>query len=148
MSAEFIFSVCNLLILPGWLLLAALPRWKWTLTLISAGVIPFILGLVYLGLVLSQLSAWPEGGGFGSAAAVAALFSNPYILTGGWVHYLAFDLFVGSWEVQDAQRHNIPHWMVVPCLVFTCLFGPVGLVLYLLLRAAVVRRFTIYDLAR
>jgi len=64
------------------------------------------------------------------------------------VHFLAFDLFVGSWEVQDAQRHNIPHWMVVPCLVFTWLFGPVGLVLYLSLRAVVARRFTIYDLAR
>ena len=134
--------------MPGWLLLIALPRWKWTLTLFSAGVIPFLLGLVYLGLVLSQLSAWPEGGGFGSAAALATLCSNPYILTGGWVHYLAFDLFVGSWEVQDAQRHQISHLMVMPCLVLTWLVGPVGLVSYLVLRAMVARRFAIYELAR
>jgi hypothetical protein len=52
----------------------------------------------------------------------------------GWAHYLAFDLFVGSWEVRDSQRLKIPHWQVVPCLLFTLMVGPVGLVLYLTLR--------------
>ena len=145
MTAELVFSLCSLLVLPGWALLILLPRWKWTLSVICAGIIPFILGLVYLGLALSQVPAWPEGGGFGSAAEVAILFSNPYLLTGGWVHYLAFDLFVGSWEVQDAQRHNISHWMVVPCLVFTFMLGPIGLVLYLLLRAVRAKQLTVFE---
>ncbi len=43
-------------------------------------------------------------GGFGSLAEVALLFSNPHILLAGWIHYLAFDLFIGGWEVRDAQR--------------------------------------------
>ena len=124
-----------------------LPRWKWTLTVVSAGIIPFILGLVYLGLALSQIAVWPEGGGFGSPTEVATLFSNPYLLTGGWVHYLAFDLFIGSWEVQDAQRHNISHWMVVPCLLFTFMLGPIGLVLYLSLRAVRARQLFVFETA-
>ena len=55
-------------------------------------------------------------------------------VAGGMVHYLAFDFFVGSWEARDALAHQIPHLAVVPCLLLTFLFGPAGLLLYLLLR--------------
>jgi hypothetical protein len=65
------------------------------------------------------------------------------VLLAGWIHYLAFDLFVGSWEVRDAQRVGIHHLFVVPCLVLTVLFGPIGLLLYLLLRAALRRRLAV-----
>ncbi len=62
------------------------------------------------------------------------LFALPQVLLAGWVHYLAFDLFTGSWEARDAVRLGISRWLVAPCLVLTFLFGPVGLALYLLLR--------------
>jgi hypothetical protein len=62
------------------------------------------------------------------------LFDNPQIALAGWVHYLAFDLFIGGWEVRTAQREGIPHLAVLPCLVLTFLFGPVGLLLFLGLR--------------
>ena len=71
-------------------------------------------------------------------ADVAALFRNPWALLAGWAHYLAFDLFIGGWQVRDAQRRRIPHPFVVPALVLTFLFGPAGLLLYLAIR----RRFT------
>ena len=51
-------------------------------------------------------------------AGVQALFSNHWLLLAGWVHYLAFDLFIGSWQVRDAREHQIPHWAVVPGLDF------------------------------
>ena len=145
MSAETVFSVCSILVLPGWLLLLFLPRWRWTLAVISAGVVPFCLGLVYLSLVVSQASAWPEGGGFGSVQEVAVLFKNPYMLTAGWIHYLAFDLFVGCWEMQDSHKHQIPHAVVVPCLLFTFLLGPVGLVGYLLVRWVAARQWKVFE---
>lgn len=69
-----------------------------------------------------------------SAASTAVL--PGWLLLAGWVHYLAFDLFIGSWEVRDAQRHGLSHLLVVPCLALTFLFGPVGLLLYLGLRGA------------
>ncbi|HEU6452531.1 MAG TPA: ABA4-like family protein, partial [Gemmatimonadaceae bacterium] len=67
-------------------------------------------------------------------------FENPWALLAGWVHYLAFDLFVGGWEVRDAQRRGIPHLLVVPALVLTFLFGPGGLLLYLAIRSLVRRK--------
>ncbi len=144
MSAELIFSICNLSVLPGWLLLMILPRWKWTLGLVSAGIIPFILGLIYGALLLGELGSLPEGGGFGSLQALGILFAVPEALLVGWIHYLAFDLFIGAWEVKDAQQHNIPHWFVIPCLLLTFIAGPVGLSLYLIIRTIRTRQFLIY----
>src|SRR5262245_10943927 len=119
MSAEQLFTVCNASVLPGWLLLIVTPRWKWTQA-VTAGI-PLGLALVYLALLISQWSS--IDGGFGSLQGVAKLFDNPYVLLAGWIHYLAFDLFVGSWEVRDARRREIRHWFVVPCLAFTFLVG-------------------------
>ncbi len=134
MSNETIFSICNTAVLPGWLLLAILPRWKWTVRLITSVIIPALLGLVYLYLVLTQFGK--TEGGFGSLSQVQQLFQNPAMLIAGWIHYLAFDLFIGSWEVRDAQRLGLNHLLVIPCLALTFLFGPIGLVLYFLLRWA------------
>ena len=52
------------------------------------------------------------------------------------MHYLAFDLFVGSWEVSDARKRGVHHLLVIPCLLATFMAGPAGLVLYLLVRTA------------
>jgi hypothetical protein len=139
-SADLIFSICNSAVLPGWLLLIVLPKWKWTLALISTVIIPFVLGLVYVGLFISQASNFPEGGGLGSLEALIITFANPYILTAAWIHYLAFDLFVGAWEVGDAQKQGISHWLVIPCLVLTFMAGPTGLALYFILRFAMTKK--------
>ncbi len=144
MSADLILSLCSNVVLPGWLLLVFLPKWKWTLGLICSGIIPFILGLVYVGLFLSQLGSMPEGGGFGSLEGIGILFSNPYVLAAGWIHYLAFDLFVGAWEVNDSQQRGVSHWLVIPCLIFTFMLGPTGLALYLVIRTVVIREIEIY----
>lgn len=132
MSPERIFSICSMLVLPGWLLLVFLPRWKWTARFICAVLLPLLLALVYVPIVITHFGS--SEGGFGSLAEVRQLFQNDYNLLAGWVHYLAFDLFVGSWEVRDAQRVGLHHLLVVPCLVLTFIFGPAGLLLYFVLR--------------
>jgi hypothetical protein len=141
MSLEKIFSLCGMLATVGWLLLVFLPRWKWTARLVCPGLIPLLLALIYLWLVATTFGRTP--GGFGSLADVSLLFQNPRALLAGWIHYLAFDLFIGSWEVRDAQRVGLHHLLVVPCLVLTFLFGPVGLLLYFALRAALKRRVSV-----
>ena len=140
MSADLIFSICNSAVLPGWILLIVLPKWKWTLALVSTVIIPFVLGMVYVGLFISQAGNFPEGGGFGSPESVLIAFNNPYLLTAGWIHYLAFDLFVGAWQVDDARKQGISHWLVIPCLVLTFMAGPTGLVLYFILRFALTKK--------
>jgi hypothetical protein len=80
-------------------------------------------------LVASTLT-WSEGG-FSSLAGVELLFSNPWMLLAAWTHYLAFDLFVGGWEVRDAQRRGIPDLLIKPALVLTFLLVPAGVLFYL-----------------
>lgn len=138
MNAESLFSAAGTLVLPGWLLLVFLPRWRPVTPLITAVVIPALLALFYAWLIVTHLPG--SSGGFGSLAEVRELFRDEYLLLAGWTHYLAFDLFIGSWEVRDAQRNGVHHLAVVPCLVLTFLLGPAGLLLYLVIRAGVMRR--------
>lgn len=134
LTPESLFSWAGTIVVPGWLLLAFAPRWKWSARLIAGLLIPALLGTLYVVIVVTRWGA--AEGGFGSLGDVRRLFGDPYMLLAGWIHYLAFDLFIGSWEVRDAQRLGVSHLMVIPCLVLTFLFGPAGLLLYLLLRAA------------
>jgi uncharacterized membrane protein YhdT len=62
------------------------------------------------------------------------LFSNPWLLVAGWLHYLAFDLLTGTWEARDAVSRGVPRWLLVPCLFLTLMFGPTGWLLYMLIR--------------
>lgn len=137
MSAADTFSFVNLTVLPAWLMLVFMPRSRWT-RIVAAYAVPAALGIVYLTLLL--MNTPPEGAGFASITQVERLFSSQWLLLAGWVHYLAFDLFIGAWEVRDATRLNIRHWLVVPCLALTFLIGPVGLLAYFIVRLAVVRK--------
>jgi Domain of unknown function (DUF4281) len=128
MSADQLFPILNLVTMAAWLLLICLPRLRWT-TVVLPVLVPSVLAVVYVVLVAATFMR--SEGGFSSLAGVRALFENPWMLLAGWTHYLAFDLFIGGWEVRDAQRRGIPHLLVVPALILTFLFGPAGLLLYL-----------------
>lgn len=141
MTTEALFSAASTAVLPGWLLLLLAPRFRWTARLVAPVLIPALLGMLYLYLIVTRFPG--ADGGFGSLAEVRRLFADEALLLAGWVHYLAFDLFVGSWEVRDAQRLGLPHLLVAPCLILTFLFGPVGLLLYLGLRGALRRQLTL-----
>jgi Domain of unknown function (DUF4281) len=138
MTADQIFQICNALASLGWLGLVLFGWKRWASSVVIAVFLPLLLAVIYSALLLTHWGG--SSGNFNSLAGVAALFSNPWLLLAGWVHYLAFDLFVGSWEARDALSHQIPHLAVVPCLLLTFLFGPAGLLLYLVLRFALRRR--------
>jgi len=132
MTPEQIFSVANSLALAGWLILIVAGRAKWAAPLLTGAVIPLLFAIAYAGILTMHWGETP--GGFSTLAGVQSLFTNPWMLLAGWIHYLAFDLFIGSWQVRDAQRHGIAHWMLLPSLVLTFLFGPGGLLVYMALR--------------
>ena len=135
--AETIFSIVNSFSLAGWLLLIFGPRWRWTARLVHAGVIPGLLAIAYTVLIVSTFG--DAEGGFGSLAELMKLFRSDWSVLTGWIHYLAFDLFIGAWEARDSRAVGIPHWKVVPCLLLTFLLGPIGLLTYYLLRFSAVR---------
>ena len=98
-------------------------------------LVPAILALAYVLLIWGGRSAF-ESGGFGSIEEIRALFANDSVLVAGWFHYLAFDLFVGTWIVRDGLERGVPALLILPCLPLTFLFGPAGLLLYFILRLA------------
>ena len=137
MNPNLLFKLANNAAMIGWPLLIFLPRWRWSARLIAPVLIPALLAVLYAFLVITQFGHSP--GGFSSLSSVGLLFQNRGMLLAGWVHYLAFDLFVGSWEVRDAQRIGIAHYLVAPCLVLTFLFGPAGWLLYVLIKSVALR---------
>ena len=141
MTADALFKVANTVSLLSWLLLVLFGRKPVVSKLITAVIVPLLLAVLYILLLLAHFGN--AGGSFNTLDGVAALFSNRWLLLAGWVHYLAFDLFVGSWQVRDAMRQGISHFLVIPCLVLTFLFGPSGLLLYLCFRFALRRSFLI-----
>lgn len=140
MKAETVFSIVNLIALVGWFLLIFLPRFKVTSFAVLKGTIPILISIAYLILIV--LFFGDAEGGFDSLANVMKLFTNEWAVLAGWIHYLAFDLFIGAWEVRDAQREEIHHLLVVPCLIFTFMLGPIGLLMYFGLRSIVIWRRT------
>ncbi len=134
------FRLAGLLALLGWaglllsLFVGAARAVAWPAAQL---IVPALLALAY---ILLLAGAWgaddAAGGGFGSIAEVRALFANDAALAAGWLHYLAFDLFVGAWIVRDGLEVRVPRLLLIPCLALTFLFGPSGLLLYLVLRLA------------
>lgn len=132
-----LFSLGGALVLPCWLLLIVAPRWHVTQVLATFAT-PLLIAALYVALLVSHRSL--PGAGFNSLAQVSILFSSPYTLLAGWIHYLALDLFTGAWEARDAAQVGLSRWLVAPCLVLTFFFGPAGLALYLLLKLTVRRK--------
>ncbi len=135
LSAPTVFMLGNQAALAGWAILIFLPRRFTPLLWLPKFVIPSALALAYSGLMLTRFFG-VEGGGFGSIAEVRALFSVDEILVAGWLHYLAFDLFVGTWIAERSDEARIPRLIQAVFLLATFIFGPVGLLLFLATRAA------------
>jgi Domain of unknown function (DUF4281) len=134
MSLDAIFQICTAATLAGWVVLLASPIAPSLADRIAGLLIPALLAVTYAGLVLAFWSR--AEGGFDKLSNVMLLFTKPEIALAGWIHYLAFDLFVGSWEVRTARAERIPFLIVLPCLLLTFLFGPAGYLALTGLRAA------------
>lgn len=138
MNIETVFTLANSFVPVCWLLLLLAPRWKVTRIAILSGLVPAAYAVVYLVLIVMYFGKGE--GDFSSLAGVMKLFEQPEAVTAGWIHYLAFDLFVGTWIVANSQKHRIAHLWIVPCLLLSFLFGPAGLLLYLIIRAILTKQ--------
>ena len=117
----------------GWVALIIspiIPKWS---DRIATYISPGLLSLAYMSLILAF---WANAeGGFDTLANVQLLFTQSEIAMAGWLHYLAFDLFMGAWIVREARKASISHWFIIPILPMTLLFGPIGFVLFLALKS-------------
>jgi len=133
-----LFRLANLAVLPGWALMVFAPRSRWTQRVINDDALFVGLGGVYAAMLGGALAENPAGGAAllnPTLESVGNLFKygGPKSTFAGWVHYLVFDFFVGRSILQDAQKRDIPHALIVPALLLTLMSGPIGLAYYRLL---------------
>ena len=133
-SSSDLFPLSNLSLLT-WLLLIFAPGWEYTKS--AALIAPVINAVLYVIVVTFLLTHPPPDApavDFGSLSGIVTAFQNPDGVFAGWLHYCVFDPLVGLGEVLDSQQNKVPHYFVVPCLILTLLFGPMGFLLYLAVR--------------
>lgn len=137
---ETLFSVASVGAMLGWLALgvaviAPPGRLRASLMVAAGRWVPAALCALYAWLLVMHWGSAP-GGGFSSLAAVQALFAVPGKVLGGWVHFLAFDLWVGHWMATDVLARGRARWPLLVLLPATFMYGPLGLLLYLATRLA------------
>ncbi|MFK7797693.1 MAG: ABA4-like family protein [Aureispira sp.] len=135
MNIDQAFTILNSSVLLPWLLMVIAPKWKFTQQMIQLKWPVLLYAIVYVVLlVMIVMTTNNSSMDFMSLQAIKAAFGQDQVMLLGWVHYLAFDLFVGMWALKDGQTRGVPHYLMVPCLIFTLMYGPVGLLLYSILR--------------
>jgi hypothetical protein len=140
-TAEGIFSIANMVALLAWLGILLMPRAPIVTELIVPILIPCLFAVAYIIIIARFFD--PAGfANFSSLDGLASLQGSPWLLLAGWLHYLAFDLFVGTWEVRTARADGIPHLAIVPSPVLTFMFGPAGLLLFVMTRYGFRRRLS------
>jgi len=132
MTADQIFSVANSVAVLCWILLAILPDRRWVTRSVTGTAMPVLFAVAYVAIVIAVLPH--SSGSFSTLAGVMELFANPWLVLAGWLHYLAFDLLIGTWEARDSVERGVPRWALVPCLFLTLMFGPAGWVAYRIVR--------------
>ena len=138
---DTVFGVANLVSMASFATLILLPRKPVLLALVLyAGIgllcLTYTVGLV--GLVSGLLDGGPGGEGasasFSTIEGVRTIFATDGGVVIGWVHYLAFDLFVGLWVARDADNKEFNRFIQAPVLLATFLAGPLGLLVWLVIR--------------
>ncbi len=122
------FRIANTVALLSWILLALMPRYGWLLRWLRYGIIGGF-AIVYTGVVALYFFKI-EGGGFTTLQEVKNLMAADAGAFAGWVHYLAFDLFVGLWVAENLDRIGLHRVLQIPILFATFMFGPVGLLTF------------------
>ncbi len=134
-TPETAFQAANLLAIVGWLVLAlgVVLNARVLRVAVAGRLVPLLLAIAYAVVLVTN---WPSGGmeSFSSLAGIASLFSSPWLLLAGWLHYLAFDLFIGAWAAQDAAERGLPRALLILVLPAILFAGPLGLALWLALR--------------
>jgi hypothetical protein len=131
---ETIFSLSFVLVAPFWGLMLLAPGWRWTERIIGSPLIVLPTALLYVVLVVPALDEALPLLLAPTLAGIAGLLGSEAGAVAGWLHFLAFDLFVGRWAYLDGRERRISHWLMAPILFLILMLGPLGLTVYLVVR--------------
>lgn len=124
-----IFQIVSLIVLFGWIPILAFPKWDKSL-FVTRSVVAVVLALFYSYGVVHIFNDPSDFMKFSTLDGVYDLFMNKTAVLVGWIHYLAFDLLVGSVILEIGQKKNIRHGFLVSCMVASFMLGPVGWLLF------------------
>ena len=132
MTYKIIFNIYNTGILIFWLLLLVFPKSKLTQKMTDFPWIPLVIAFGYIYFLGTSDSIFSVD--FSSLSALTEMFqnSNPRGVAAGWLHYLAFDFWVGCWILRDSQKKGVKHAFIIFPMFFTFMLGPVGVIIYTL----------------
>ena len=148
-TKEMIFLWLNLGVLPFWLLLIIFPQSQITRVFITSIFPIFILSLAYSYLLYAvYLNAYDFLQNFKLYLGfdeISNLFENQSFLILFWIHFLAMNLFCGGWIVNDSQMFGMNKFLVSIPLIITYLIGPIGIVIYWIIRIFYAKRIRLHD---
>ena len=131
---ETLFKLSSLIVLPFWALMIFLPRWRVTIRLMSSPLVCAVPAAIYAALVIPRFAEVWQAVSSPELSGIAALLGSPVGAMIGWLHFLAFDLFVGRWIYLDGRERGVAAWVMGPVLFLTLMVGPCGFLLYLIAR--------------
>ena len=133
MTPTIVFSIASVIAMPMWVLMLFFSKWKVTQFLIDFKVIPLALAFMYAIYIFQaiQISGMMD---FGSLTSVITLFTEENAVLAGWIHYLAFDLLVGMWMLNQNKELKINQLVMAPCLFLTFMLGPIGFLLFMIIK--------------
>jgi hypothetical protein len=130
-----LFDISGLLVLPFWLLMIVAPKWRVTMLILSSPWVVMGPVFIYVILVLPEIASVLPKVMSPELSRIATLLGTERGATIGWMHFLAFDLFVGRWAYLESRERNISPWLMAPVLFFILMLGPLGLLMFLVVRS-------------
>src|SRR4029434_10401907 len=103
---ETLFNLSGLVVLPFWALMIFLPRWPLTKRLMSSPLVCAAPAALYAALVIPRFAEVWRAVSSPELSRIAALLGSPVGATVGWLHFLAFDLFVGRWSFLGVPQRS------------------------------------------
>jgi hypothetical protein len=148
-TVEMVYLWLNLGVLPFWFILIIFPKSQICKVFITSIFPIFILSLAYTYLLyISYINDYEFFKNFElylGLSEISNLFENQSFLILFWVHFLAMNLFCGSWMVNDSQMFGMNKFLVSIPLIITYLIGPIGIVIYWIIRIFYAKRIKLYD---
>ena len=148
-TIETIYLWLNFGVIPIWLVLIFFHNSKLNKIFLTSIFLALIFGLIYVYIfyqlmllnedILDYLSI------YSGLDELADLFTNELFLLIFWVHFLAINLFLGSWVSRDALKYNIPKIFSGISLILIYFTGPIGLIVYWILRIFFAKKISLYD---
>ena len=128
-----LFNICNTSILIFWTAILFFPKTSLSRAIIDFPWVPLAISFFYIYFII--LSGGLKSADFSSLEGIVKLFkeSTPESAAAGWLHYLAFDFWVGTWIIRHSQKHSINHFLIIVPLLFTFMLGPTGILTYSLI---------------